>query len=637
MRRSKEPLEAQAASLPAAPGVYLFKDARGRVLYVGKADVLRDRVRSYFGPSLDVRHVRLVERADRVDHVVTGSVSEAFLLEANLIKQHRPRYNIRLKDDKSYPYVKVTLGEDFPRILRTRQLGDRAARYFGPYANAKAVDDSLDLLQKLFPYRTCTLTIVAGEDGRGRTVPPSALPGGRPCLLYHLKRCTAPCVGNTTKDEYAGSIERSVLFLEGRYGPLARELRAEMAVASESLDFERAAELRDRLRAIDRTLERQEVHAYAGDDLDVFGAALGDGDAAVQIFRVRDGTIVGRDHFFLEGSEGATEAEVLGSFLRQYYTVGVPPEVVTRVRIVDAEAFVAFAEERRGGRVRLLVPQRGKKKHLVELATRNAEDALRQERVRWLADRGKTEEALQQLYLALRDHLGIEGPPKRIECYDVSHVQGTDVVSSMVVFEDGRPAKQQYRRFRAKVGDRNDDFGNMRDTIRRRFARQAKGGENESTWPLPDLIVIDGGKGQLNAARAALSDLGQLQIPIVALAKEHREALSNGEMRVKPEEVFVPERSDPIPLAPGTPPYHLLQRVRDEAHRFAVTYHQKLRSRRAVRSVLDEVEGVGPARKRALLRRFGSVKGLREASAQELASVGGVGASLAERIKQAIS
>ncbi|MBU6422627.1 MAG: excinuclease ABC subunit UvrC [Chloroflexi bacterium] len=637
MRRSKEPLEAQAASLPAAPGVYLFKDARGRVLYVGKADVLRDRVRSYFGPSLDVRHVRLVERADRVDHVVTGSVSEAFLLEANLIKQHRPRYNIRLKDDKSYPYVKVTLGEDFPRILRTRQLGDRAARYFGPYANAKAVDDSLDLLQKLFPYRTCTLTIVAGEDGRGRTVPPSALPGGRPCLLYHLKRCTAPCVGNTTKDEYAGSIERSVLFLEGRYGPLARELRAEMAVASESLDFERAAELRDRLRAIDRTLERQEVHAYAGDDLDVFGAALGDGDAAVQIFRVRDGTIVGRDHFFLEGSEGATEAEVLGSFLRQYYTVGVPPEVVTRVRIVDAEAFVAFAEERRGGRVRLLVPQRGKKKHLVELATRNAEDALRQERVRWLADRGKTEEALQQLYLALRDHLGIEGPPKRIECYDVSHVQGTDVVSSMVVFEDGRPAKQQYRRFRAKVGDRNDDFGNMRDTIRRRFARQAKGGENESTWPLPDLIVIDGGKGQLNAARAALSDLGQLQIPIVALAKEHREALSNGEMRVKPEEVFVPERSDPIPLAPGTPPYHLLQRVRDEAHRFAVTYHQKLRSRRAVRSVLDEIEGVGPARKRALLRRFGSVKGLREASAQELASVGGVGASLAERIKQAIS
>ncbi len=642
MTRSREALEAQVASLPASPGVYLFKDSRGRVLYVGKADVLRDRVRSYFGPTLDVRHIRLVERADRIDHVVTGSVSEAFLLEANLIKQHRPRYNIRLKDDKSYPYVKVTLGEDFPRILRTRQLGDRAARYFGPYANAKAVDDSLDLLQKLFPYRTCTFTIVAGEDGRGRTVPPSALPGGRPCLLYHLKRCTAPCVGNDTREEYRAAIDRSVLFLEGRYGPLARELRSEMAKASEALDFERAAELRDRLRAIDRTLERQDVHAYAGDDLDVFGVAVDGGDAAVQIFRVRDGTIVGRDHFFLEGSEGAPPGEVLGSFLRQYYTVAVPPEIDTPVAIADAEAFVAFAQERRGGRVRLLVPRRGRKRHLVDLATRNAEDALHQERVRWLADRGKTDEALQMLYAALREHVDIEGPPKRIECYDVSHVQGTDVVSSMVVFEDGRPAKQQYRRFRSKLGDRNDDFANMRDTIRRRFARQAAvkdaidDGGAVASWPTPDLIVIDGGKGQLNAALAALSDLGQLQIPIVALAKEHRLAVGDGEMRLKPEEVFVPERADPIPLPAGTPPYHLLQRIRDEAHRFAVTYHQNVRSKRAVRSVLDDVEGVGPARKKALLRRFGSVRGMRDAGVDELAAVGGVGKALAERIKQAI-
>jgi excinuclease ABC subunit C len=281
------------------------------------------------------------------------------------------------------------------------------------------------------------------------------------------------------------------------------------------------------------------------------------------------------------------------------------------------------------------VPQRGKKRHLVELATRNADDALRQERVRWLADRGKTQEALVQLYSALREHLDIEGPPKRIECYDVSHVQGTDVVSSMVVFEDGRPAKQQYRRFRAKLTDRNDDFANMHDTIRRRFARAAKEKDGDA-WPTPDLIVIDGGKGQLNAARAALSDLGQLQIPVIALAKEKRESTGDGSMRVKPEEVFVPERADPIPLAPGGPAYHLLQRVRDEAHRFAVTYHQKLRSKRAVRSVLDEVEGVGPARKRALLRKFGSVKAMREASADDLAAVAGVGSALAERIKQAI-
>ena len=631
-------LSAQVASFPESPGVYLFKDARGRVLYVGKADVLRDRVRSYFGPSLEVRHIRMVERADRLEYVVTRSISEAFLLEANLIKQHKPRYNIRLKDDKSYPYVKVTLGEDFPRVLRTRQLGDRNARYFGPYANAKAVDDSLDLLQKLFPYRTCKLTIVAGEDGTGRTVPPSALPGGRPCLLYHLKRCTAPCVGKVTAQEYKGAIDRSVLFLEGRYAPLVRDLRTEMATASDTLEFERAGELRDRLRAIERTVERQEVHAYAGDDLDVFGVAMEQGDAAVQIFRVRDGTVVGRDHFFLEGSEGATVGEVLGSFLRQYYAAAttVPPEIVTAEAMSDAEGFVVFAEERRGGRVHLLVPQRGKKRHLVELATRNAADALRQERVRWLADRGKTQEALVQLYTALREHLDIEGPPTRIECYDVSHVQGTDVVSSMVVFEDGRPAKQQYRRFRAKVSDRNDDFANMHDTIRRRFARAAKEKDGES-WPTPDLIVIDGGKGQLSAARAALSDLGQLQIPVIALAKEKRLAEGDGGTRVKPEEVFVPERADPIPLAAGTPAYHLLQRVRDEAHRFAVTYHQQVRAKRAVRSVLDDVEGVGPARKRALLRKFGSVKGIRDASADDLAAVAGVGKALADRIKQAVS
>jgi excinuclease ABC subunit C len=414
-----------------------------------------------------------------------------------------------------------------------------------------------------------------------------------------------------------------------------KDLRAEMGTASETLDYERAADLRDRLKAIERTVERQEVHAYAGDDSDVFGVAQSGADAAVQIFRVREGTIVGRDQFFLEGAEGATEGEVLGSFLRQYYAgaTTVPPEIVTAVEISDAAAFALFAEERRGARVRLLVPQRGKKRHLVELATTNAEGSLEQERVRWMADRGKTEEALQQLYASLKDHLDIEGPPKRIECYDVSHVQGTDVVSSMVVFEEGRPAKQQYRRFRAKVADRNDDFANMRDTIRRRFSRK----EAADGWPTPDLLVVDGGKGQLAAARAALSDLGLLQIPVIALAKEKREAAADGGMRVKPEEVFVPERTDPVPLAPGTPAYHLLQRIRDEAHRFAVTYHQKLRSKRAVRSALDDVDGVGPTRKRALLRAFGSVKGIREASPEDLAAVGGVGRALAERIKQSLA
>ena len=616
----RESLEAQVGSFPDAPGVYLFKDSRGRVLYVGKADVLRDRVRAYFGPSLDVRHIRMVERSERVEFAVTGSISEAYLLEANLIKQHKPRYNIRLKDDKSYPYVKITLGEDFPRILRTRSLGDRTARYFGPFANAKSVDQSLDLLQKLFPYRTCKLTILAGDEGKGRTVPPSALPGGRPCLLFHLKRCTAPCVGNTTKDEYRATIDKSVLFLEGRYETLARATRKEMESAAETLEFERAAALRDRLVAIDRTLDRQEVHAYKGDDFDVLAAATAEGDSVVQLFRVRDGTIVGRDHFALEGAEGAPAAEVIASFLRQHYSAAtmLPPEIVTPATLPDAESLEAFLTERRGGPARLHVPQRGKKRHLAELAERNATDALEQERVRWLADRGKTEVALREL----QEALGLEGPPKRIECYDVSHVQGTSVVSSMIVFEDGRPAKSQYRRFRARISDRNDDFTNMRDTLRRRFARSASP-EAQSSWPLPDLVILDGGKGQLSAGLAALADAGRLQIPIAALAKER-------------EELFVPNRPDPIVLPRTAQGLYLVQRIRDEAHRFAVTYHQKVRSRRAVRSILDDIAGVGPARKRALLRKFGSVRAMQEAPVEELAAVGGVGAALAERIKLAL-
>jgi excinuclease ABC subunit C len=615
-------LEAQAASFPTSPGVYLFKDARGRVLYVGKADVLRDRVRSYFGPSLDVRHVRMVERAERIEYAVTGSISEAYLLENNLIKQHHPRYNIRLKDDKSYPYVKITLGEDFPRILRTRTLGDRSARYFGPFANAKSVDQSLDLLQKLFPYRTCKLRIDADADGRGKTVPPSALPGGRPCLLFDLKRCTAPCVGKTTRDEYRATIDRSVLFLEGRYETLARDARKEMEAASDALDFERAAMLRDRLVAIDRTLDRQEVHAYKGDDFDVLAAAISEGDAVVQVFRVRDGTVVGRDHFALEGSEGATTAEVIASFLRQHYAAAgmLPPEIVVPEALPESDTIEVFLIERRGGPVRIHVPQRGRKRRLAELAARNAADALEQERVRWLADRGKTDVALKEL----QDALGLEGPPKRIECYDVSHVQGTSVVSSMVVFEDGRAAKSQYRRFRAKVQDRNDDFANMRETLRRRFARSSQADEaTGSAWTLPDLVILDGGRGQLSAGLSALADAGRLQIPIVALAKER-------------EELFRPDRAEPIVLPRTSQGLYLVQRIRDEAHRFAVTYHQSVRSKRAIHSVLDDVSGVGPAKKRALLRTFGSVRGMREAPLDDLAAVAGVGSALAKRIKEAL-
>ena len=372
----------------------------------------------------------------------------------------------------------------------------------------------------------------------------------------------------------------------------------------------------------ERTLDRQDVHAYKGDDADVVAAAISEGDAVAQVFRVRDGTVVGRDHFALEGSEGATPAEVIASFLRLHYAAAgdLPPEIVTPEPLPDADSLEIFLSERRGGPVRIHLPQRGRKRHLAELAVRNATDALEQERVRWLADRGKTDTALKEL----QDALGLEGPPKRIECYDVSHVQGTNVVSSMIVFEDGRPAKSQYRRFRAKVQDRNDDFANMRETLRRRFARSAQADvASGSAWPLPDLVILDGGKGQLSAGLSALADAGRLQIPIVALAKER-------------EELFRPDRHDPMLLPRTSQGLYLVQRIRDEAHRFAVTYHQNLRSKRAIRSVLDDVSGVGPAKKRALLKKFGSVRGMREAGADDLAAVTGVGPALAKRIKDAL-
>jgi len=401
-----------------------------------------------------------------------------------------------------------------------------------------------------------------------------------------------------------------------RLGEVLLDARSQILEIAE-LVFARAKPLAQ-LLAIERTTDRQEVHAYKGDDFDALGVALAEGDAAVQLLRVRDGTIVGRDQFFLEGAEGATPGEVLGSFLRQHYTVAAnfPPEIVVPVAIPETEAFEAFATERRGGPVRILVPQRGKKRHLAELAERNAQDALEQERVRWLADRGKTDTALREL----ADALGLEGPPRRIECYDVSHVQGTSVVSSMVVFEEGRPAKHAYRRFRAKIVDRNDDFANMRETLRRRFQRAANDGTG---WPIPDLVILDGGKGQLAEGIGALSDAGLLQIPVAALAKER-------------EELFVPGRPEPIVLEARSQGLFLVQRIRDEAHRFAVTYHQQLRGKRATKSVLDDIQGVGPAKKRALLRTFGSVKGMRDASQADLAGVAGVGPTLAERIKQAI-
>ncbi len=606
-------LQATLGRLPARPGVYLLRGTRDEVLYVGKAQDLRSRVRSYWQRQSTAETHRIRSAIDRVADVewtLTDSVSEALLLEANLIKRYRPRYNVRLKDDKSYPYIRMTLADDFPRVERTRKLPDDGSRYFGPYASATSVDEAMDLIRRLFRFRTCTLDIREGE---------RALP--RPCLLYHIKRCQGPCIEAVAKADYRSDIAQVELFLEGRQDAVARQVRLEMDAASAALEYERAAVLRDKLRAIERTMESQKMAAHAHTDEDVLGLARRDTQAAVQLFAVRDGKLVGRDVFLLDAPRDSTDAEVLGGFLQQYYLRAaiVPRAVLVPLVLPDADGLAEFLADRRGGRrVRLHVPVRGGKRELVELAARNAAETLDREAARWLADEGKTLGALEELAVAL----GLAGPPMRIECYDISTIQGRDTVGSMVVLEEGRPVTSQYRRFRIRSVVGQDDFASHAEVMRRRFRRVTSGEEGsveDVRWSLPDLVVIDGGRGQVGAALEAASDAGTADIPFVGLAKER-------------EELFLPGRPEPVVLPASSPALYLVQRLRDEAHRFAITYHRDLRSKRAIRSALDELPGVGPARKRALLRAFGSVKRIREASVEEVAAVPGIGRGLAERV-----
>jgi excinuclease ABC subunit C len=614
-------LQATLAKLPRAPGVYLMKDARGAVLYVGRAKNLRNRVRQYWqkgrSSAQPLRIEQAIDRVADVEYTVTDTLSEALLLEATLVKRHQPRFNVRLKDDKSYPYIKVTLADDFPRIERTRKLPNDGSRYFGPYASASSVDEAMNLIRRLFPFRTCTIDIREGERALAR-----------PCLLYHIKRCQGPCIEAISKDDYGADIEQVMLFLEGRQGVVARRLREEMEQASAAMDYERAAAMRDKLRAIERTMEDQKMAAFARTQLDVLGYARSGGGAAVQLFAIRDGVTVARDVFLLENVGEGTDEEALSAFIRQYYVAAssIPPRVLVPFELPDGVELRAFLEERGGRRVSLAVPQRGDGRALMELAARNAAETLDREQARWLADQGKTLAALEQLAEAL----GLPAPPLRIECYDISTIQGTNTVGSMVVFEDGRPRSGEYRRFRVRVGagvGRPDDYGAHREVLRRRFHRALEGEEGsaeELRWRLPDLVVIDGGVGQANAARGVLDELGLHDMPVVGLAKER-------------EELWPPRARGPIVLPPTSQALYLVQRLRDEAHRFAVTYHRKLRAKAQTRSALDELPGVGPARKRALLRVFGSTRQLRKASVDEIAAVPGISRALAERIHESLN
>jgi excinuclease ABC subunit C len=608
-------LASALAKLPDRPGVYLMKDDRGDVVYVGKAQSLRHRVRSYWqkgntGPLEGHRIRAVIDRIADVEVTQTDSVSEALLLEMNLIKRYRPRFNVRLKDDKSYPYIKVTLADDFPRVERTRKLVNDGSRYFGPYGSASSVDESMNLVRRLFPFRTCTIDIKDGERALQR-----------PCLLYHIKRCQGPCIEAISKAAYREDIQQVELFLEGRQETVVKALNREMLAAAEMTEYERAAVLRDKVRAIQRTMESQKMAAFARTELDVVGMARQDNQAAIQLFAIRNGQMIGRDVFLLDAAHEAPDDEVLSSFLEQYYTRAgsIPREVYVPSATLDTTVLEPFLAERRGGPVHLRLPQRGERRELMALAARNATETLAREQARWLADQGKTLAALEQLAAAL----GLAAPPLRIECYDISNFQGSESVGSMVVFEDGKPRSGEYRRFRIRTVTGPNDFASHQEVLRRRFRTVRtgeEGSEEARRWSMPDLVIVDGGKGQVSAAKETLDDLGLHDLPLAGLAKER-------------EELFLPDRSEPIVLPATSPALYLVQRLRDEAHRFAITYHRGLRARRAVRSAFDELPGVGPKRKRELLKVFGSIKRVRDAPVEQIAAVPGIGPSLAARIK----
>ena len=591
-----------------------MKDARGTVIYVGKAQSLRNRVRSYWqkqtggGESQLIRSV--IDRIADLEYTMTDSVSEALLLEINLVKRYRPRYNVRLKDDKSYPFIKITLSDDFPKVERTRKLPADGSRYFGPYASASSVDEAMNLIRRLFPFRTCTLDIHEGRKAIER-----------PCLLYHIKRCQAPCVGYIGKAEYRADVAQIERFLEGRQEDVARDLTRQMQQASEATEYERAAALRDKVKAIERTMESQKMAAHTTTEEDVLGLARQDTQAAVQLFAVRGGKMVGRDVFLLDAPRETDDATVLSGFVQQYYSraTSIPPAVLVPALPDDAADLEGMLAGRRGSAVRLHVPRRGAKRELLELATRNATETLAREHARWLADQGKTLAALEELAEAL----DLPAVPVRIECYDISNFQGAQSVGSMVVFEDGKPRTGEYRRFRIKEVKGANDYASHQEVLRRRF-RRAKAGEEgveeELRWQLPDLVVIDGGKGQLSAAKEVLDDLGYHDLAVVGLAKER-------------EEIFLPDREEPVLLPTTSSALYLMQRLRDEAHRFAITYHRSLRAKAATRSAFDDLPGVGPKRRAALLRVFGSAKRVREAPVEQVAAVPGIGASLAAKIK----
>lgn len=604
--------------LPNKPGVYLHKDAEGKVIYVGKAVNLRSRVRSYFQANVDsYKTERLRRQVADIEVITVASELEALLLEMNLIKMHRPRYNVRLKDDKKYPYIKVHWGDPFPKVTVTRRMEHDGSRYFGPYTSVWAVHETLDLLRKIFPYLTCD-RVITGNDPRA-------------CLYFDIKLCNAPCIGNVNQVEYRAMIQALMDFLSGRTDGITRDIEKKMETAAMNLQFEQAVTYRDQLKAIERVVAKQKVIAPADTDQDVIAFARANGDACVQVFFIRHGKLIGREYFLLEGAEEESDPDVLHDFLMQFYdeAAHVPQEVLLPNEIEEAVVIQQWLRTKRQGKVTIQVPQRGRKKELVEMAATNAQDTLNLLKQQWSADRSKHVLAMTEL----QEALGLGRPPARIECYDISHTQGAQTVGSMVVFVQGAPKKSDYRRFNVRTVT-NDDYSSMREVLTRRFQRYVDfsageltdssqiGKEKDTAWALlPDLLIIDGGKGQLAVGVEVLKKFDLMrEVPLVSLAKQE-------------EELFLPGRISSVMLPRKSEGLYLVQRVRDEAHRFANEGHRKRRSKVGTASILDEIPGVGPRRRKLLLDHFGSLEDIRAATVEQVAAVPGIPVEVAAAVK----
>jgi len=608
MPELSEHIQGILATLPQKPGCYIMRDANGVVIYVGKAINLKNRVRSYFQERADMdrKTRKLVTHISDLEWIVVGSELEALILEMNLIKKHRPHFNVRLKDDKRYPYIKVHLNDPFPKVTVTRLMVKDGSRYFGPYTSVWAVHQTLDLLRKIFPYLTCDREIT-GLDAR-------------PCLYFDIKLCSGPCIGAINQAGYRQLITDLCSFLDGHTDPIVSRLQREMKAASKSLNFERAAVIRDQLNSIERVVEKQKVITGDQSDSDVLAMARSDGEACVQVFFIRNGKLMGREYFILEGTEETTDNEVIGEFLKQFYSeaASIPDKVLLPNEVEEAQIIQQWLNTKRGGeKMRMFVPKPGSaSQDLVQMATENAVETLQALRSQWEADKNKQTQALSELQNALQ----LVEPPNRIECYDISNTQGTSSVGSMVVFEQGTPSKGMYRHFNIKTVIGPDDFASMEEVLTRRFKRWQSAQEKQlvgskpdpSFAVLPDLLMVDGGKGQLGRAVKVLESFGLSErVPLVGLAKQQ-------------EELFRPHIADSIILPRHSQGLYLIQRVRDEAHRFAITAHRKARGKVGIASRLDAIPGVGPKRRRALLEKFGDIESIRQAPVEELTKIPGI-------------